>query len=147
MLKTWPLQAFIVLLLGWRKEVPCESQNLKSREGFFRQAKICSNIQMFRVKGIPSVQKLPRSFQNVLAKNKTSYFNHKMAQWLIVGSCLKQTTAVYRDLTSEFTLCKKWSFPLRISWVNVTKSSKNCGFGHTYWRNPQWKLPFSCSVI
>ena len=28
---------------------------------------------------------------------------------------------------------KKWSFPLRISSVNVTKSTVSCGFGHIYW--------------
>ena len=32
-------------------------------------------------------------------------------------------------------LHKKWSFPLRISPVNVTKSSRNCGFWHIYWIN------------
>ena len=32
-------------------------------------------------------------------------------------------------------LHKKWSFPLRISSVNVTKSTVSCGFGHVYWRN------------
>ena len=31
---------------------------------------------------------------------------------------------------------KKWSFPLRISSVNVIISSISCGFGHIYWRNP-----------
>ena len=41
-------------------------------------------------------------------------------------------------------LHKKWSFPLRISSVNVNKS----GFGHIYWighiywRNPEWKTSF-----
>ena len=34
------------------------------------------------------------------------------------------------------TLHKKWSSPLRISSVNVTKSAGNCGFSHIYWRNP-----------
>ena len=34
------------------------------------------------------------------------------------------------------TMHKKWSFPLRISSVNVTKSAVSCGFGHIYWRNP-----------
>ena len=34
---------------------------------------------------------------------------------------------------------QKWSFPLKISSVNVTKSAENCGFGHIYWRNPQWQ--------
>ena len=36
----------------------------------------------------------------------------------------------------KHTLHKKWTFPLRISSVNVTKSGGNCGFGHIYWRNP-----------
>ena len=31
---------------------------------------------------------------------------------------------------------KKWSFPLRVSSVNVTKSAVSCEFGHIYWRNP-----------
>ena len=35
-----------------------------------------------------------------------------------------------------FTLQKKWSFPSRISSVNVAKSAVFCGFGHIYWRNP-----------
>ena len=39
-------------------------------------------------------------------------------------------------------LHKKWSFPLRISSINVTQSAVSCGFGHIYWRNPQWKISF-----
>ena len=35
-----------------------------------------------------------------------------------------------------YTLHKKWSFLLRVSSVNVTKSADFCGFGHIYWRNP-----------
>ena len=40
-----------------------------------------------------------------------------------------------------YTLHKKWSFPLRISSVNVTKYAENSEFGHIHWRNPQWKIP------
>ena len=40
------------------------------------------------------------------------------------------------------TLLKKWSLPLRVSTVNVTKSTGNCGFGHIYWGNPEWKTSF-----
>ena len=36
----------------------------------------------------------------------------------------------------DLSLHKKWSFPLRISSVNVTKSAVSCGFGQIYWRNP-----------
>ena len=34
------------------------------------------------------------------------------------------------------SLHKKISFPLRISFVNVTKSAVSCEFGHIYRRNP-----------
>ena len=39
-------------------------------------------------------------------------------------------------------LHKKWSFPLRISSVDVTISAGNCRFGHVYWRNPSWKTSY-----
>ena len=34
------------------------------------------------------------------------------------------------------SLHKKWSFPLGISLVNVTKLTGICGFDHINWRNP-----------
>ena len=40
------------------------------------------------------------------------------------------------------TLHKKWSFPLSISSVNVTKSVVFCRLRHINWRNPQWKNSF-----
>ena len=40
------------------------------------------------------------------------------------------------------SLHEKWSFPLRTSSVNVTKSAVSCVFGHIYWRNPSWKTSF-----
>ena len=30
----------------------------------------------------------------------------------------------------------------KVSSANVTKSAGNCGFGHIYWRKPQWKASF-----
>ena len=45
-------------------------------------------------------------------------------------------------MISKYTLHKKWSFPLRISSVNVTKSAGDCGFGHIYWRIHWWKTSF-----
>ena len=41
---------------------------------------------------------------------------------------------------------QKWSFLLRISSKNVSKSAVSCGFGHIYWRNPSRKTSFFCSV-
>ena len=40
-----------------------------------------------------------------------------------------------KDTFKFHALHKKWSFPLRISPVNVTKSAVSCGFGHIYRRN------------
>ena len=36
----------------------------------------------------------------------------------------------YRSMKEEYSLHKKWSFPLRIFSVNVTKSAVSCGFCH-----------------
>ena len=46
---------------------------------------------------------------------------------------------------SFFSLHKKWSSQLKISSVNENKSAGNCGFGHIYWGNPQWKT--FCAVF
>ena len=58
--------------------------------------------------------------------------------WCLCARRLR--TQVYRYLNNshyqDISLHKKWSFPLRISLVNVTKSAVSCGFGHIYWRNP-----------
>ena len=43
---------------------------------------------------------------------------------------------------TKYPLHKKRSFPLRVSSVNVTKSTVFCGFGHIYWRNPYRKTSF-----
>ena len=48
---------------------------------------------------------------------------------------------------SEAQLHKKWSFPLRIFSVNMTKSTVSCGFGHIYWRNSWWKTSFFVQCV
>ena len=53
----------------------------------------------------------------------------------MVSDCLA-TDRINRQRALELSLHKTWSFPLRISSVNVTKSAVPAGFGHIYWRNP-----------
>ena len=48
---------------------------------------------------------------------------------------MKSKVTLVRDRLMVSALPKKWSFPLRIPSVNVTKSGVPCGFGHIYWRN------------
>ena len=52
--------------------------------------------------------------------------------------CQKWVNAQFRHIYNQ-QCTKKWSFPLRISSINVTKFAVSCGFGHIYWRNPLWK--------
>ena len=49
------------------------------------------------------------------------------------------TSPLKNNHSEKITLHKKWSFPFRISPVNVTKSAVSYGFGHIYRRNPEWK--------
>ena len=41
---------------------------------------------------------------------------------------------------------KIWSFPFRISSVNVTKSAIPCGFGHIYWKKSLMENFIFCAV-
>ena len=44
-------------------------------------------------------------------------------------------------------LHKSWSFPSRLSLVNVTKPAVFCWFGHIYWTNLSWRFSFFCCVL
>ena len=76
---------------------------------------------------------------SVFSSNAGKYEPEKLwiqtlfTQWLLV---------LFTNVNPFWALHKKWSFPLRISVVNVTKSTGNCGFGHVYWGNPSWKNSF-----
>ena len=48
----------------------------------------------------------------------------------------------HKMIITVMTLHKKWSFPLRASSVNVTKSAVSCGFGYIYRKKPEWKTSF-----
>ena len=73
------------------------------------------------------------------AKNcaKSSMFNSNDALVILklFHSSLHRVM-ITRTIRGIFHCTKKWSFPLRISLVNVFKSTVCCGFGHIYWRNP-----------
>ena len=73
---------------------------------------------------------LEQFFRLGLSGKKKEQF-YWLQNWIDWGNLLLQSTAL-----------KKWSFPLRISSVNVTKTAVSCGFGHIYWRNPEWKNSF-----
>ena len=89
------------------------------------------------------------------AKDKKSKheFSFNLRKYLSVIFCMlyvtEQTFLPWSHSITQvnMTLLKRWSFPLRISSVNVTKSAGICGFDHIYWRNHYWKTSFFlCSV-
>ena len=69
------------------------------------------------------------------------------SKWFLALHTLENRRSNVITIFFCHTLHKKWSFRLRISSVNVTKSSGNCGFGHIYWKIFTGKLQFLCSVI
>ena len=66
-----------------------------------------------------------------LFKSSSKYFPHFLLTHLYL---LENPHFFYSSLLHCFT-AQKWSFPLGISSVNVTKSTWSCGFSHIYW----WK--------
>ena len=87
-----------------------------------------------------------------LTKTFVIYFTGKFSASYSIGSeyetfqkCERQTKPTKQiikyikvnyyyhiDNSYAISLHKKWSFPLRISLVNVNKSAGNCGFVHIY---------------
>ena len=98
---------------------------------------------------------LPLSFS--LSKLIQRFFHQRFDSLAIF--CL----TFYFVFSLLFTLHKKWGFSLRISSVNLTKSTVFCGFGHIYWKSlmenfifravlliPHWmycSVPHSCSLV
>ena len=74
-------------------------------------------------------------------------------RWLFLKSLSQNTFAriagkYWLVKVNIIPLHKKWSFPLRISSVNLNKSAGNCKFAHIYWRNPLCKtsLFVQCTI-
>ena len=53
----------------------------------------------------------------------------------MIISTFQQAFHKYLFYSVSASLLKEWSFLLRISSLNVTKSAVSCRFGHIYWRN------------
>ena len=81
-----------------------------------------------------------RSPVNLLHIFRTTFMKNTSG-WLLLN--VINTLGHYRNhyfkfstyIFPEESLHKKWSFPLIISLVNMTKFSENSGFGHIYRRN------------
>ena len=70
---------------------------------------------------------------------ETQHFT-KVLPGPLASALLSSFEGIISECTLDsHTLHKKWSFPLRLSSVNMTKSAVSCRFGHIYWRNHNWK--------
>ena len=96
-----------------------------------------------------------RQHQNIISVSRTwksvNFVKIIITSDIYQRHCVKYTVIhVFPCAKTEsqiLKLQKKWSFPLRISSVNMTKSAGICGFGHIYWRNPGWKISFFVQCI
>ena len=75
------------------------------------------------------IQKYEGSFSNLLGK----------LQQIAEADIQQRSTERYQSI---LTLHKKWSFPLKISYANVTKPAATWEFGHIYWRHLKQKTSF-----
>ena len=76
-------------------------------------------------------------FVTLCIKGFKRYYEYVRVAWVIYKMVVNTDydTLLYPLLNKLDRLRKKWSFALRVSLVNVTKSAVFCGFGHIYWRN------------
>ena len=81
----------------------------------------CANFQQNRFKT-----------ENITVNFKY-YYEHQRTWYILIMSMQIYLLVDCEKLHGT----KKWSFPLRISSVNLTKSAFSCGFSHIYWRNLQ----------
>ena len=71
-----------------------------------------------------------------------SNYNYLFLYELELSLIKRKYTGITFLSISPRPLHKKWSFPLRISSVNVTKSAVSCRLGHICWKNSSWKTSF-----
>ena len=88
------------------------------------------------------IDEIPKKFY-------TTIIAPRVTQTLMIGIlfCINNARHINswnreRNILAATTTAQKWSFPLKISSVNVTKSAGDCGFGYIYWRNLSWKFLF-----
>ena len=95
------------------------------------------NIIYLQTLEIPQLS-LYLSYVPIALHNRNQWFWYPLNLYL----CKLYSQATKRKILS-LTLSKTWSFPLRISSVNTTKSTGNSGFGRIYWRNPEKRKNFT----
>ena len=78
-----------------------------------------------------------------LKHNRThSFFLSRLSVWCYHIGEFVEDSIFFHSLALHI----KWSFPLRISSINVTKSAGNCVCDHIYWRSSWWKNLIFCAV-
>ena len=83
-------------------------------------------------------------FQIYSTKSCNMVFYENLVLWEIKIYVINQDIyfLTHVNRTKIFPLHEKWSFPLKIFSLNVTKFAVSYGFGHIYWGNPYWKTSF-----
>ena len=125
---------YMIATLRFKKLLVCKilEEKIIHYPIFFGQG--CWGKKVFRpsylLYGLKNTKKL--LFGNEYLRIKFLIPNH--GNLLSLLDC--HITCFFYVYVTLYSRHKKWSFPLRISSVNVTKSAGNCGLGHTYGRNP-----------
>ena len=139
-------ECLISLKYMWQKQptkVFCKKGVLRNFTKFTGKH-LCQSLFFNKVAGLRAATLLKkrlgqRCFPVNFAKFLKTLFLQNTSVWLLLMSSIF-------ELWSELSLYKKGSFPLRISSVNVSKSTRNCGSVRFTEDILNGNLHFLCSV-
>ena len=103
--------------------------------------KLLDDTHCFNFIYIGSLFNFSNSCNPSVSRNKYTYLFCRIGSFISIfftktGIPFSPGEGCIKSYFKHVTLHKKWSFPWRISPVNVTKSAVSYGFDHIYWRNP-----------
>ena len=138
----------------WKGMLRCSAQNVKfsfriSSVNMTKSPRICTNEMI-------CINWHPNCLGDALIQKQNSVITYYYWSTIIFISWISSIIIenkffIQVCLPSEIGCLdgvhKKWSFPLRIYSVNMTKSLEICGLGHIYWRSPPWKTLFSAQCM
>ena len=92
--------------------------------------KINNSFSLFRQRAANFIEQMQNKTSKRFALMHTKQ-TQSIKNWNYETISITLKKSNHNDVTAQ-----KWSFPVRISSLNVAKFAGNCGFGHINWRNP-----------
>ena len=134
------MQIFILMEIPSYKKKPWKSMKDKEWKNTEKMSDFKTSNWLLGVGKISTVSRICCNLAKLTTFSQKLYPRNFKLKWrkLVIRYFLTAFLPLPRAAPerSNLTLHKKWSFPLWIFSVNVTKSAGKYRFGHIYWRYP-----------